>query len=443
VAGGILNEPEQTMTFPMRSFDRSLALYDEALELIPGGSQTSSKRPAAFAHGAYPVYFAKASGGTITDIDGNTYIDLVGGLGPILLGYRFPAVDDAIRAQLERGIIAGLLSPLEVEVASLLRDLVPCAEQVRYFKGGGEATAAAARVARRATGREVILNCGYRGWPDTWTPHEVDAGVPARLEGAVQSFTFNDREGLERLVHGQSSQIAAIAVDVQVTEPEPGYLGWLRDLAHEIGALLIFDEIVTGFRMGNGGAQEYFGVTPDLAVFAKGIANGMPLAVLAGREEVMAHMTGAMVSITYGGEALSLAAAAAALKVYRDEPVVTTLWQRGKRLRDGLDRVAAEAGVPFKTIGYDPMTGMRFDGIESEVERDAWGYLLQEMAQRGVLLRRTGLNFISYSHTEEQMDQVIEAASDVFANLGPLLEAGTVRDRLRIREVNTGFRAFR
>ncbi len=436
-------EPEHTMTSPLRSYDRSLALYDEALDLIPGGSQTSSKRPAAFAYGAFPIYFAEASGGTITDIDGNAYIDLVGALGPISLGYRHPRIDAAIREQLGRGIIAGLLSPLEVEVARLLRDLVPCAEQVRYFKGGGEATAAAARVARRATGREVILNCGYRGWPDTWTSHEVDAGVPARLEGAVQAFAFNDREGLERLVHGQSGEIAAIAVDVQVTEPEPGYLAWLRDLAHEIGALLIFDEIVTGFRMANGGAQEYFGVTPDLAVFAKGIANGMPLAVVAGREEMMRHFTPAMVSITYGGEALSLAAAAAALRMYRDEPVVETLWRRGRQLRDGLDRAASAAGVPFETIGCDPMAGMRFDGLEPDLERDAWGYLLQEMAQRGVLLRRTGLNFISYSHTEEQMDRVIEAAAEVFTNLGPLLEAGSMKEHLRIRDVDTGFRRFR
>lgn len=425
-----------------RSFEQSLALYDDALTLIPGGSQTSSKRPTAFAYGAYPIYFAEAQGGHITDVDGNEYIDLVSALGPISLGYRYPAVDDAIRAQLERGIIAGLLSPLEVEVAQLLRELVPCAEQVRYFKGGGEATSAAARVARRATGREIILNCGYRGWPDTWVGHDVDAGVPKRLTGAVQSFAFNDREGLERLVHGQSGDIAAIAVDVQATAPDPGYLAWLRDLAHEIGSLLIFDEIVTGFRLANGGAQELFGVTPDLAVFAKGIANGMPLAVVAGSERVMAHLTDALVSITYGGEALSLAAAAAALRVYRDEPVVETIWERGRHLRNGLMHTAATHGVPFRVEGFDPMTAMRFDGLDVDTDRDAWSYLLQEMAQRGVLLRRGGLNFVSYSHTEADMDAVIASADAVFETLQPLLASGTVRNQLRTGDVNTGFRRF-
>lgn len=431
------------MIGPSRSFDRSLELFDEATGLIPGGAQTSSKRPSAFAYGAFPIYFESAHGCRVTDIDGNDYIDLIGALGPISLGYTYRVVDEAIREQLARGIISGLLSPLEVEVALLLRDMVPCAEQVRYFKGGGEATAAAARVARRHTGREIILNCGYRGWPDTWTVVNNDGGIPKRAEGTVQTFTFNDREGLERLVHGQSSDIAAIAIDIQVTEPEPGYLVWLRDLAHEIGALLVFDEIVTGFRMANGGAQEYFGVTPDLAVFAKGIANGMPLAVLAGRAEVMAAMTDAMISITYGGEALSLAAAKTTLETYRSEPVVDTIWARGRQLREGLTAAAEAAGLPFAVIGYDPMTAMRFVGLAPEDGADAWGFVLQEMAQRGVLFRRGGLNFISYSHTEADIAEAIEAAGAVFAELAPLLTTGTVRDQLRVRSVDTGFRAFR
>jgi glutamate-1-semialdehyde aminotransferase len=195
--------------------------------------------------------------------------------------------------------------------------------------------------------------------------------------------------------------------------------------------------------MANGGAQEYFGVTPDLAVFAKGIANGMPLAVVAGKASVMAAMTDAMISITYGGEALSLAAASAALKVYRAEPVIETIWARGRQLRDGLTAAAVAADLPFSVDGYDPMTAMRFDGLTAADEADAWGYVLQEMAERGVLLRRGGLNFISYSHTEADIATAIDHAGEVFANLAPLLAAGEVRDHLRIRTVDTGFRAFR
>jgi len=430
------------MTTRFRHYERSLELFQVARALIPGGAQTTSKRPTAFAYGAYPIYLESANGCRVRDIDGNEFIDLVGGLGPVSLGYAYPAIDDAIREQLPKGIISGLLSPLEVDVAKLLVDLVPCAENVRYFKGGGEATAAAARVARRYTGREIILNCGYRGWPDIWAANANDGGVPKSLRESIQTFAFNDREGLERLVLTHPGQVAAIAIDVQVTPPEPGYLEWLRDLAHEIGALLIFDEIVTGFRLANGGAQELFGVTPDLAVFAKGIANGMPLAVVAGRQEVMAAMTDAMISITYGGEALSLAAAKATLTIYQEQPVVATLWQRGRHLREGLARAAEYSGLPFIVEGFDTMTAMRFTGFDPTTATDAWSFLLQEMAERGVLLRRGGLNFISYSHQERDIDAVIEAATEVFTELAPLLASGRVRDGLRVRETTSAFRSF-
>ena len=426
-----------------RSFARSLTLYDEALTLIPGGTQTTSKRASAFAWSAYPIYLASGEGGHVTDIDGNEYIDLVSGLGPVSLGYRFPAVDAAIRAQLDAGIISSLPSPLEVEVARLLVEAVPCAEQVRFFKGGGEATAAAARVARRFTGRSLILNCGYRGWPDVWTAAANDGGVPGGLMSSIASFPFNEREAVEALIAAHPGQVAAVAIDVQATAPEPGYLAWLRDLAHEIGAVLIFDEIVTGFRLARGGMGEYFGVAPDLAVFAKGMANGMPLAAVAGRSEVMAAMTEATISITYGGEALSLAAARAVLATYRDEPVIETLHARGKRLREGLDAAAQDAGVPFATHGFDPMTAMRFHGLDPTTERDAWTFVLQEMAARGVLLRRGGLNFVTYSHTEADIDAVIGAAAEVFAAIRPLLTAGTIREHLRTRDaVPTTFRTF-
>jgi glutamate-1-semialdehyde aminotransferase len=426
-----------------RAYDHSLNLYDEALTLIPGGAQTTSKRPTAFALGAYPVYFDRAEGCRITDIDGNTYIDLVGALGPISLGYQYPAVDEAIRAQLGRGIIAGLNAPVEVEVARLLRELVPGAEMSRFFKGGGEATAAAARLARRATDRQVIVNAGYRGWPDVWSAG-LDPGVPTVLASTIERFELGDREPLEALVMKHRGQIAAIAVDVSTEWPGDDYLPWLRDLCDEIGALLVFDEIVTGFRLARGGLQEYSGVTPDLAVFAKGIANGMPLAALTGRAEVMRELEGALVSITYGGEALSLAAARATLATYRDEPVVETLHARGKRLREGLTAAAADVNLPFEVVGFDPMTAMRFVELDPALERDAWGYVLQEMAGRGVLLRRGGLNFVSYSHSDADIDAVVAAARDVFDGLSPLVATGgdAVRDKLRIRSVDTGFRSF-
>src|SRR5437773_2171052 len=190
--------------------EQSLALFKRAAKIIPGGSQTTSKRAIHYAPGAYPIYASRARGCRIWDVDGNEYVDYVNGLGPISLGYGYPAVDEAIRAQLAQGILAGLLWPAEVEVAELMIEAIPCAEAVRYFKGGGEATAAAARIARAFTGREKILNCGYRGWPDTWAAPGAANGVPERLRGAVESFPFGDLPALERLLAANRGEVAAV-----------------------------------------------------------------------------------------------------------------------------------------------------------------------------------------------------------------------------------------
>lgn len=430
------------MTAPPLNLDTSLALYEEARARIPGASQTNSKRPSAFALGAYPIYARSARGSQVTDVDGNTYLDFVSALGPISLGYCEPRVDAAIHAQLDRGIIYGLLSPLEVEAARLLAALVPCAEQTRFFKGGGEATAAAARVARRYTGREVILNCGYRGWPDVWNAARNDGGIPHGLGGSVDSFTFNDLDSLERKLAEHAGKVAAVFLDIAITPPAEDFLPSAREMAHAHGALFLMDEIVTGFRMAKGGAQEYFGVTPDMACFAKGMANGMPLAAVVGRAEVMEAFTDALISLTYGGEALSLAAAVATMQIYRDEPVIETLWARGAALRAGLEQAARAAEIPFATQGYDPMTGMAFRDLDPETDRQAWGFVLQEMAARGVLLRRRGLNFITYRHSEADIAQATAAAREVFAELGDILHTPDLPKRLRLTEVTESFRRY-
>jgi len=396
--------------------DQSLRLWHEAEQLIPGGSQTNSKRPQHFAFGRYPIYAARAQGCRIWDVDGNEYIDYVSALGPISLGYGYSAVDEAIRRQLERGIIAGLLWPAEVEAARALVEAIPCAEAVRFFKGGGEATAAAARIARAATGRPMILNAGYRGWPDIWAAGR-DPAVPPDLARYVIPFRHGDLAQVEQLLEAHRGQVAAIFTDL----PYDGtlgrdYLAGLRKLAEAHGALLGFDEIVNGFRLAIGGAQEYHGVLPDLACFAKGMANGMPLAAVVGRAGVMAKAAGSLISLTYGGEALSLAACAATVRVYREEGVIDYLWQIGQRLVDGLNAVAAAHDVPFRAGGYAPMSSMRFDLPREQVDV-AWERFLAACAAHGVLLRRGGLNFVTFSHTVADIDRTIDAADQAFAVL--------------------------
>ena len=424
------------------NFQRSLELFAEAYRLIPGGSQTNSKRPQAFAYGAYPIFAERAFGCRIEDVDGNTYIDLVTGLGPIVLGYNYPAVQEAVADQLGRGTLAGLLFPAEVEAARAIVGAVPCAEAVRFFKGGAEATSAAARIARGFTGREVILNCGYRGWSDVWTAAMNDGGVPKGLEASIATFPFNDLPALEKLFDQYPDQVAAVFLDIMVVEPDPGYLQGVKDLAHRHGALLAFDEIVTGFRLAVGGAQEYFGVTPDLACFAKGLANGMPLSAVAGRADVMKVAENLLISITYGGEALSLAAAAAAIAEIRRKNVPDHLWRVGQLLSDGLEDAARRHDVPFQCVGFAPMKAMRFDGLDADREGLVWSYVLQEMAARGVLLRRGGLNFVTYSHSEDDIRQVVAAADEGVADLGRLWQAPELADHVRVLDVEESFRTF-
>ncbi|HEU5316875.1 MAG TPA: aminotransferase class III-fold pyridoxal phosphate-dependent enzyme [Chloroflexota bacterium] len=398
---------------PDLTLDRSLALWADAERLIPGGSQTNSKRPAAYAFGKYPIFAARADGCRIWDVDGNEYVDYVNGLGPVTLGYRYPAVDGAVREQLDKGFISGLLWPAEVEAARGLSEAIPCAEQVRFFKGGGEATAAAARIARAFTGRHVILNAGYRGWPDTWSASR-DSAVPPDVAKYVVSFPTGNLARVEQLLDQHKGQVAAIFTDLPYDASlDHTHLQGLQDLARAHDALLAFDEIVNGFRLARGGMQEHYGVVPDLAAFAKGMANGMPLAAVAGRGDVMAAAKDALISITYGGEALSLAACVAVLKEYQRQPVIKHLWTVGQRLMDGLNAAAEASRVPFRCTGYPPMSAMTFS-LPAEKISAAWGLFLAELAKRGVLMRRGGLNMMTFSHAEADVDQTARAATEAF-----------------------------
>jgi glutamate-1-semialdehyde aminotransferase len=421
----------------------SLELYEAECRLVPGGSQTNSKRATAYALGAWPVYFDSAKGCRITDVDGNQYIDYVLGLGPITLGYCYDRIDEAISHQLERGIIAGLLSPLEVEVADKICDLIPCAEMVRYMKGGAEGTTAAARIARGYTGREIILNSGYRGWADTWAAQQGNPGVPSCLESTIEGFPRDDLNALEDLLVKHKGNVAMISVDVAGGTAAPqDVVEGMRKLADEHDTLLMFDEIVSGFRMATDGAQGYYGVTPDLAVFAKGIANGMPLAAVCGKKEVMECAKDLVISITYGGEALSLAAASVCLDVYKSEPVIEHMFRQGDKLRHGFEASAASCGVPFKCHGPACMHSMSFDYQDAKLNTKVWTLFLQETARRGVLLRRGGLLFITYSHDDEAIEQTIAAVAETMPLIAEAVEAGQVDERLQTGEVEESFRRF-
>lgn len=410
---------------------RSAELEARARRVIPGVTQTASKRPEAFAPGRFPSYIERGRGAHVWDADGNEYIDFVMACGPATLGYCYPAVDEAIAEQLRRGIILTRPTALEVEVAEMLNEMVPCAEMVRFFKGGVEANSAALRIARAYTDREGVVSCGYRGWHDQWAITHTPRGIPRALIPLTSEFKYNDLESLEQALDSRAGQVAAVIIDpVSGQAPQPGFLEGLKELTHRHGALLIFDEIVTGFRVANGGAQQYFNVTPDLAVFAKGIANGMPLSAVTGRREIMQVANEVFITLTYGDEALSLAAAKATLSEYRRHDVCGHLWRIGQALMDGVSAAIAATGAPFTFSGIAPMPAFLCTGefrgkpFEEDEQQRAWLYLLAELARRGVLWRRHSLILPSYSHTDEDIAYAIAACSQVLADLVDRLAAG-------------------
>jgi len=298
------------VTLADRRFDRSLEYLARARRVVPGASQTLSKGPGMFVEGAYPVFLQRGRGCRVWDVDGNEYVDYVMGLASVTLGYSYPPIDQAVARQLERGSIFSLPAPAEVEVSERLTRIIPCAEMARFLKTGSEANSAVVRVARAATGRDVIVFCGYSGWHDWYavtTPRSK--GIPKDFARYVVPFTYNDLSSLEAALEEHRGSVAAVLMEPVLLEaPRPGFLAGVKDMAHRHGALLIFDEIVSGFRWAAGGAQEYFGVVPDLAVFGKGMANGLPLAAVVGRRELMREFEEIFVSSTFGGDTLALAA---------------------------------------------------------------------------------------------------------------------------------------
>ena len=426
--------------------DLSEKLYAKAVELIPGGSQTNSKRPAGYAPGAFPIYVQRGKGSHVWDVDGNEYIDYIMALGPIVLGYCYPAVDQAVAEQLGKGMIFGLLHPLEVKAAEAICETVPCAEMVRFLKGGAEVTTAAARIARAYTGRELILNCGYRGWADQWTAQiatDAARGVPECLRSTIKSFSYNDIPALEALLEKHADEVALVFLDpVSATKPDDGYLPGVRELCDKYGVLLAYDEIVTGFRLAPGGGQEYYDAVPDLACFAKGIANGMPLGAVCGKREVMQVAKDLVISVTYGGECLSLAAVCACIETYRKKPVHEHLWRQGRRLMDGFAEAGQRHDVPFDCTGIAVQSCPRFGYADAELNGDVWSLFLQETAKRGVLIRRGGLLFVTYRHSDADIDHTLEAVDQTLAIIADAVSKGTVRDILEVKDIEESFRRF-
>ena len=388
-----------------RAVDQSWSLYDRATGIIPMATQTHSKAPREALRGVEPCFLVRGSGCRVWDVDDNEYIDFRNGLGPITLGYAYPAVNEAVQRQLADGAVFSYAHPLEVEVAERLVDAVPCAESVRFLKTGGEAMAATHRLARAYTGRDIVLSCGYHGWINSMGR----AGVPEAIRSVYRDLPWGDIAPFEAAFEDVGAdRVAAVSVACSYADIEAGhvFLPALRALTERHGALLIFDEIVTGFRLRRGGAQEYFAVTPDLAVFAKGVSNGVPLSCYLGRRDIMEVVRDVVISSTFGGDTLGLAAARAVLDIYATEDVIGALWDRGRQLHEGVRAIAQELSVPVGFRGLPPVGQLE---LPSEARTAFEG----ECLQRGVILYT--VCYPSYSHTEGDIDEALTAMGEALA----------------------------
>jgi len=414
---------------PNTSFSRSLAHYQRALKTIPQATQTYSKSAVNFVPGASPLFLDRGDGCRVWDVDGQVYLDYVLGLLPVVLGYRDPEVDEAIIDQLGRGISFSLATELEADVAEALVRLIPSAEMVRFAKNGSDVTAAAVRLARAHTGRDLVAVCGYHGWHDWYIGTTTrDLGVPQAVKRLTRAFDFNDADTLATLLKSEPGKFAAIMIEpAGIVDPEAGFLERVRQLADHHGAVLVFDEIVTGFRCAIGGAQARYGVTPDLSCFGKAMGNGMPISAVVGRRELMQLMDKVFVSGTFSGEALSLAAARATLAKLERCNVTDRIAAAGRHLSRDFSAIIDKRGLSqtMSVEGPDWWPRIRFKSTTELSSKLATSLMRQEMAAAGVLI---GSSFnLCLAHDSEpiledtlrRLDIAVEALATALGDQDP------------------------
>ena len=393
--------------------DHDLQWRDRASDVIPGGASTGSKRPVAL-YGENtvfgPTHFTRASGCQISTPGGRTLIDCTMALGSVAIGYADDAITRHVLTAVASGHVSGLSHTSEIDIADRLCEVIPCAEQVRFLKSGAEAVAAALRIARTHTGRNRIVASGYFGWHD-WANNE--RGIPANARADVTRVPFDDVAALEQACAQAGGDLAAVIIEPVIERlPSKEWLEAARRLCDEKGAVLIFDEIKTGFRLRTGGYQDYGNFEPDLAAFGKAMANGFPVSAVVGRAGVMEAATKTWISSTLASEAMSLAAIAGVLEWHDKTDVCETLWRTGEEIMGAMRRAIAASGIEGVSVdGIGPMWLLRWESSENESR------FLELAIEEGVLFKRGAYNFPAIAHDEETVIEIERAASTAFVQL--------------------------
>jgi len=401
---------------PKLKLEKSLQLYEEAQRLSPGGLM-GIRRPYNFIPGEYPIFIDHGYEGHIVDVDGNDYIDMLCGYGPIILGYNEKEINNAVIEQMDKGFCFALVQPIQNELEKRLIDLIPSAEMVILVKTGSDATGVAVRIARGYTDKNIILRCGYHGWHD-WCV-EVQGGVPDAIKNLTHEFPYGDLDALEKLLKEHNNDVACIIITpvghplaAPVTAPPEGYLEGVRELADKYNAVLIFDEIRTGFRVSLGGAQERYGVTPDLSTFGKAMANGYAISACVGREEIMkVAEKKVFISSTFFPNSLEMVAAMKCIDILERENVIDSLWKRGEKFLEKLGSIVAKSQVPALVSGIPPMPFLTFEKVDN-FYKERRNCFYTETIRRNLFIQPYHHWYIAHRHTDQDLYYALNAIKE-------------------------------
>ncbi len=406
--------------------DKSMAMFAEVQTLVPGGV-AGIRRPYNFVQGEYPIFFEHGKGGRITDVDGNEYIDYLCAYGPISIGYREEEIDDAVIAQIKnKGFCFSLTQSIQNTLVKKLQEIIPSCEMASIVKTGSDATTIAIRTARAYTGKVKVARCGYHGWHD-WCV-EVKGGIPEKFYEDVIEFHYNDLDQVEDICKANPNDMAAIIVTpighplaAEVELPKPGYLEGLRKIADKYGAVLIFDEIRSGFRCHIGGAQALYGVTPDLTTIGKAMANGYAIAALVGKREIMSVMADKVfLSSTFFPNSDAQIAALKTIEILERDKVLDVIAAKGNKFAADVEKVVEESTIPARFSGAPWMPFITFPKDEQGLYKKLRTEFYTQLIRRKVFLQPYHHGYICYRHTDEDLAYTVNAIKDSLTELKPL-----------------------
>lgn len=398
------------------NLEKSLAMLKEAKELTPGG-MLGIRRPYNFIEGEYPVFIERGYGGHIVDVDGNDYIDMLCSYGPIILGYIEDEINQAVKEQMDKGFCFSLVQEMQNELQRKLIELIPCAEMAVIAKTGSDVTTMAVRVARGYTGKNTILRCGYHGWHD-WCV-ENKGGVPQEIIDMTVGFSYGNIDELKEKLEANKDDVACIIITPvghplakDVVTPPEGYLQAVRELADEYKAVLVFDEIRTGFRAAIGGAGQRYGVTPDLATFGKAMANGYPISALVGKKEVMMVMEkDVFISSTFFPNSLEMAASLKCIEILERDNVIDVIWDKGTMFLEKLEEIKQKHNAPITISGIAPMPFITFDKVDDDYKIRRKEFYTQTI-RKGLFIQPYHHWYICFRHTDEDLNSALKSIDE-------------------------------